>query len=253
MNLSCKTGSDVTIITPEMYRESMGKVVAARSYLRTRGSTEYLDTKGMFRTTLTTASGATKRAWVYVVEGARQEPHLGDHDAEDLGIVSTDLEGHAPKEEKEGENCKEGNNLNKLDMHRQTDREVITKKLLWHKDETKGKEEASWIVSGYKGPVFTDREGRTEVEQDGLRYEEGHKPEQPARYPELDHYQERHEGHLKKREKEGVREKGKPEEAVDSILNIGISEKRTQGNNSKDSDTRPDNKGAKCTRLGETH
>ena len=118
MNLSCKTGSDITIITTEMYKESMVKVVAARSYLRTRGSTEYLDTKGMFKTTLTTASRATKRTWVYVVEGARQEPHLGDHDAEDLGIVSFNLEGRAPKKKQEGENCEDGNNLSNLDMLR---------------------------------------------------------------------------------------------------------------------------------------
>ena len=64
MNLSCDTGSNITIITPEMYKESMGKVVAARRYLRTRGSAEYLDTKGMFKTTVTTATGATKRTWV---------------------------------------------------------------------------------------------------------------------------------------------------------------------------------------------
>ena len=78
INLYCGTGSNITIITPEMYKESMGKVVTARSYLRARGSTEYLDTKGMFKTTLTTASGATKRTWVYVVAGARPEPLLGN-------------------------------------------------------------------------------------------------------------------------------------------------------------------------------
>ena len=61
MNLYCDTGSNITIITPEMYKESMGKVVAARWYLRAWGTTECLDTKGMFKTTLTTASGATKR------------------------------------------------------------------------------------------------------------------------------------------------------------------------------------------------
>ena len=68
MNLYCDTGSNVTIITPAMYRQSMGKVVAAKSYLRAWGSSEYLDTKGMFKTTLTTASGASKRTWVYVVD-----------------------------------------------------------------------------------------------------------------------------------------------------------------------------------------
>ena len=99
MDLYCDTGSNITIITPKMYKESMGKVVATRSYLRAWGSTEYLDTKGMFKTTLTTASGATKRTWVYVVAGARPEPLLGDHDAEDLGIVSFNPEGRTPEEE----------------------------------------------------------------------------------------------------------------------------------------------------------
>ena len=61
LDLYCNTGSSITIITPAMYRKSMGKVVAAKSYLRARGSNDYLDTKGMFKTTLTTASGATKR------------------------------------------------------------------------------------------------------------------------------------------------------------------------------------------------
>ena len=30
-----------------------------------------MDTKGLFKTTLTTSSGAMKRTWVYVVAGAR--------------------------------------------------------------------------------------------------------------------------------------------------------------------------------------
>jgi hypothetical protein len=98
MNLYCDRGSNITIITPEMYRESMGKVVAARSYLRAWGSTEYLDTKGMFKTTLTTASGATKRTWVYVVAGARPGPNFGNHDAEDLRIVRYNPGGRAPQE-----------------------------------------------------------------------------------------------------------------------------------------------------------
>ena len=63
MNLYCDTGSNITIITPDMYKDSMGELVVAKSYLRAGGSTDYLDTKGMFKTTLTTASGATKRTW----------------------------------------------------------------------------------------------------------------------------------------------------------------------------------------------
>ena len=125
-----------------MYRESMGKVVAARSYLRSTGSTEYLDTKGMFKTTLTSASGATKRTWVYVVEGARTKALLGDHDAEDLGIVSLNSEGRTPKEEQEGENNEDDNNLSNPDMLRQEGRQAITERPLLHMLKTKGKEEA---------------------------------------------------------------------------------------------------------------
>ena len=33
MNLYCDTGSKVTIISPEMYKDSMGKLVATKSYL----------------------------------------------------------------------------------------------------------------------------------------------------------------------------------------------------------------------------
>ena len=78
LDLYCDTGSNITIITPDMYKESMGKVVAAKSYLRAWGSDNYLDTKGMFKTALTTSSCAMKRTWVYAVVGAGPELLLGD-------------------------------------------------------------------------------------------------------------------------------------------------------------------------------
>ena len=58
-----------------------------------------MDTKGMFKTTLTTASGASTRTSVYVVAEARPEVLLGDSDTEALGIASTNQEGSPPKEE----------------------------------------------------------------------------------------------------------------------------------------------------------
>ena len=61
LDLYRDTGSNITIITPAMYKQSMGKVVAAKSYLRAWGSNDYLDTKGTFKTTLATYSGAMKR------------------------------------------------------------------------------------------------------------------------------------------------------------------------------------------------
>ena len=41
-DLYCDTGSNITIIIWAMYKRSMGKIVAARSYLRAWGSDEYL-------------------------------------------------------------------------------------------------------------------------------------------------------------------------------------------------------------------
>ena len=76
--------------------------------------------------------------------------------------------------------------------------------------ETKGKEEANRIVSGYKGPVFTDKVGLMKVEEVKLRYEEGFKPVQPARYQVPYHYQDRLERHLIKLEKEGMIERMNP-------------------------------------------
>ena len=34
VELYCDTGSNITIITPDIYRKGMGKLVAARSHLR---------------------------------------------------------------------------------------------------------------------------------------------------------------------------------------------------------------------------
>ena len=65
LDLYWDTGGNSTIITPAMYKRSMGKVGAARSYLRAGSKDGYLETKGMSETTLNTSSGATKRTWVY--------------------------------------------------------------------------------------------------------------------------------------------------------------------------------------------
>ena len=55
--------------------------------------------------------------------------------------------------------------------------------------------------------------------------------------------------HLRKLEKEGVIEKVNPAEPTDCILNIAISEKKTQRSISMNIDARPYNKGAKHTRY----
>ena len=93
MKLYADTGSRYTIITPAQYRKTMGKVVAAETRLGAWGSKTYLDVKGMFLTNLTMDKGASTEAWVYVVDGYRPEPLMGDKDAEDLGIFTFHKEG----------------------------------------------------------------------------------------------------------------------------------------------------------------
>ena len=73
-----------------------------------------------------------------------------------------------------------------------------------HKAKTKGKEEATKNVNGYKKPVLMDREGKKKIEEVELRYEEGSKPFQPARYSVPHHYQERLATHLRKLEAKGA-------------------------------------------------
>ena len=90
---------------------------------------------------------------------------------------------------------------------RKAGKEVITERLPLHKVKTKGKEEANQIVNRYKGPVFTDRVGRMKVKEVELRYEDGFKPVQPARYQVLYHYRERLATHLRKLEAEGLVER----------------------------------------------
>ena len=119
----------------------------------------------MFKMTLTTSSGVTKRTWVYVVAGGRREPHLGDHDAEDLGIISFNAE-ERPQLGSDEDN-KIYNDVMNISISakvRKAGKEVITKRPPLHKVKTKGKEEATEIVNRYKGPVFTDRVGTMKVE-----------------------------------------------------------------------------------------
>ena len=62
VKLFCDTGSSrLTIIPPDMYRDDMGELVAAGCHLRAWGSDKYLNTKGMFKTMIKAAGGASKQ------------------------------------------------------------------------------------------------------------------------------------------------------------------------------------------------
>ena len=51
----------------------------------------------MFKTTLEETNGAKKETWVHVVKGGKLEPLLGDHNAEDLGIITVNAGGKIQK------------------------------------------------------------------------------------------------------------------------------------------------------------
>ena len=82
-----------------------------------------------------------------------------------------------------------------------------------------------------------------------LQYEPGFRPTQPAHYPVPYHYQDRLGVHLKKLTKEDIIEDVHPAEPVDCILNLAISEKKTQGSIRMNIDARPYNKGTKHTKY----
>ena len=240
VKLYCDTGSRLTIIPPELYREEMGEVVAARCHLRAWGSDKYLDTKGMFKTTIKAAGGANKVTWVYVVGGTRPEPLLGDEDAEDLGVISFHPEGRQETVIK---------NISVPDRLRKTGITVDTEKKKLYNIPEAGRTEAAHIVHEYTGSVFTDRIGNMQVPPIVLQYERGFKPTQPPRYSVPYHYQDKLAAHLQQLTKEGVIEDVHPAEPIDCILNLSISEKKTKGSIRMNIDARPLNKGAKHTKY----
>ena len=240
VKLYCDTGSRLTIIPPELYREEMGEVVAAKCHLRAWGSDKYLDTKGMFQTTIKVAGGASKITWVYMVGGTNPEPLLGDEDAEDLGVISFHPEGRQEAEIR---------NISVPSRLREAGIKVDTEKRVMYKIPEAGRREAEHIVHEYTGSVFTDRIGAMKVPPIILQYKKGFRPTQPPRYSVPYHYQDRLATHLKQLTKEGVIEDVHPAEPIDCILNLSISEKKTKGSIRMNIDARPPNKGAKHTKY----
>ena len=119
-----------------------------------------MDTKGMFKTTLTTSSGTKKETWVYMVAGARPEPLLGDHDADDLGVISFHPEGGDPHH---NEREKDVRNVSIPARLRKAGKKVITERPPLHRITDRGREEARRIMDRYKGPIFTDRVGKMKM------------------------------------------------------------------------------------------
>ena len=252
VQLYCDTGSRMTIIPPEMYQEGMGDIVPAKCHLRAWGSATRLDTKGMFHTTIVTPKGARKTTWVYVVGGTCPEPLLGDMDAEDLGIIKFFPDGRAATEDELTvahiqHHIQYGASI--PDKLRKAGVTVCTQKPANPEIPTEVKREAQKIVDEFTGPVYTDRTGKAQTTAVTLQYESGFKPTQPPRLPVPYHYQERVAAHLRKLKSEDIIEDVDPSERIDCVLNIVVSEKKTEGEIRMNIDARPLNVGAKHTKY----
>lgn len=74
----------------------MGPLEEADIILRAWGSPEDLNITGMVNTTIKNAKETIVNSKVYVVEGFKPEPLLGDKDVEHLGFVTFNKDGGAP-------------------------------------------------------------------------------------------------------------------------------------------------------------
>jgi hypothetical protein len=255
VRLFADTGCRYSIISPDMYKERMGVIVPARRALRAWGADTDLNVKGMFKTEVSTERGARSTTWVYVVEGHRPEPLLGEKDAEALGIIVFHAEGRMPNE---SETCgrsqedrgvrsvKAGSIPGKL---REAGINVKTEKSqpVQIKEEDKAK---AWkIVEGFKSSVFRPGIGLIKTSPIKLEHEEGFKPVQPPRRGVPYHYQERLSQHLALLRKEGAMEEVDPREPIDAVMNVVITEKKQEGQIRMNLDATPLNKGALMTKY----
>ena len=243
VNLFCDTGSRLTIIPPTLYRRDMGKVVPADCHLRAWGSQEYLDTKGMFHTKITTACGAEKNTWVYVVDGVRPEPLLGEEDAEYLGIIKFNPNGEKRTTQVRRNEASIPSKLRNAGMKLQTE------KLPEQRFSNKEKKATMKLVDRFTGSVFSDRVGCLKSEPVKLQYEPGFRPVQPPRYQVPFQYREKLSAHLNNMRRDDVIEDVDPAEPIDCVLNVCISEKKTEGAIRMNIDARPYNIGAKHTKY----
>ena len=261
MNLFTDTGSGYTIIPPDMFRPSMGKIKAADTILRSWGSKIPLDVKGMFETELETRRGARRTTKVFVVQGFRPEPLLGDEDAAGLGFITFNPRGREATEEekimREKENTKATVQVSKIDsrtsipdkIRQGLGVQVLTEQGREEEISAGEKAKTMSIVEEFQGSVFTGHIGKIKTEPIHLDYDQKFKPTQPPYHPTPLHYRDKLSKHLEHLREEGVITDVDPRQTYDCVLNVVISEKATPGEIRMNIDNVPMNKGMKRTKF----
>ena len=248
-NLFTDTGSEHTIIPPEIYDTRMGPLKNPDISLRAWGSTCNLKITGMADVQLKNKKGAKTSTRLYVVEGYEAEPLLGDKDAEALGFIIFNKEGRGPTPEECSVNCLEPSIPQKLrdSLHIAVDTKpkVEMSELM----STEGKEDIEKLVTQYKGSVFDDTKiGCMKVPPVHLDYETDFKPRQPPFRNIPFFYQERVSNLLQFLKEQGVVTDVDPRKSYDCVMNVVITDK-SNGQIRMNIDNVPRNPGLKRTKF----
>ena len=249
-NLFTDTGSEYTILPPEIYDPRMGEIQKPDITLRAWGSTDNLKITGMIRPVLETKKGARTSSKIYIVEGYEAEPLLGDLDAEELGFITFNKEGRGPTRE-EGRSIKvvQPSIPQKLRDNLQID--VDTKPSITVSDSIskQGREKINKLIGRYKGSVFDDAKiGLMKIPSIHFDYDKNHQPKQPTFRNIPVYYQDKVSDLLRFLREQGVITDVDPRNSYDCVMNVVITDK-SQGQIRMNIDNTPRNPGLKRTKF----
>ena len=250
LRLFTDTGSDFTIIPPTMYDTSMGHVEAADTHLRAWGGKNNLDVKGMVRTVIKTDKGARKDTKIYIVDGFRPEPLLGDNDAQELGFIRFNKEGRDPlPHETSLSTVNRTTHCIPEKLRRGLGITVKTDRPSPQPVPEEEKKRVAELVQQYQGLVFNENAiGKLETPPIHLDYDPSYKPIQPKYRNTPIHYQKPVSDLLTFLRKEGVIKDVDPRKSYDCVMNTVITDKKN-GSIRMNIDNTPLNAGMKRTKY----
>ena len=85
------------IIPQAQYTKSLGQIKPGKIRLRPYGTQEHHTTLGEVPVSLQSSNGAQHYTTIYVVQGPKIEPLLGNENAKALGILPINKGGHRPQ------------------------------------------------------------------------------------------------------------------------------------------------------------
>ena len=249
-NLFTDTGSEYTILPPEIYDPRMGEIQKPDISLRAWGSTDNLKITGMIQPVLETKRGARTVSKIYIVEGYEAEPLLGDRDAEELGFITFNKEGRRPTPQESISIKAIGSSIpQKLrdNLHVNVDtKPTIT---VSESISEEGREKINKLVESYKGSVFDDiKIGLMKIPPIHLDYDTNFHAKQPTFRNIPVYYQDKVSDLLHFLREQEVITDVDPRNSYDCVMNVVITDK-SQGQIRMNIDNTPRNPGLKRTKF----